>query len=132
MLGEVFQVSGGDKAIKHTNQSLYLKDLDRFKDHTLNFIINEDDRNWVSYVSNVLNDRREVVESYYAREKVQIIYNESNIQDFTKLDDKKIFVVVTKLGDQQYQISLQHVSVLRPLNLYSRCLTCSSRTSRRA
>lgn len=105
MLGEVFQVSGGEKGIKHTNQSLYLRELDKFKDSTLNFIVSEDDRNFVYYVSNVMNDKKEVMETY-SKEKVQIIYNESNIQDFTKLDDKKIFIIVTKLSEQHYQITL--------------------------
>jgi hypothetical protein len=50
MLGEVFQVTGGERGIRHTNQSLYLKEakLDKFKDQTLNFIVNEDDQSFVS------------------------------------------------------------------------------------
>jgi hypothetical protein len=57
----------------------------------------------------------------FSKEKVQIIYNESNLQDFTKLNDTKIFIIVSKLNEQHYLIELQHVRVLFLCIFFSPC-----------
>ena len=44
-----------------------------------------------------------------------IIYNESNIQDFTILDPQKIYLVFSKLNEAHYLLEIQHASTLQNL-----------------
>ena len=61
-----------------------------------------------------MNDSLEVLDGVmgkYPNNKIHIIYNESNYSDFTKFDKSKIFLVFSKLNENQYKFELQHVII---------------------
>ncbi len=124
MLGKFFAVTHGGDNLTDGNHYLYLKNagLAKLKDRVVNLLINEDETNYVSltifiiqifYVSNVLNESREVQDSMLPSNsnKIHIIFNESNYSDFSKLDRTKIFLVFSKLNETQYIYNLQHVGL---------------------
>lgn len=47
--------------------------------------------------------------------KVCIIYNESNIDDFTKYDPQKIYLIFSKLNENSFLFKIQHVSYMNIL-----------------
>lgn len=74
-------LSNGDESLKGLNEGLYLSNLDK----GVNLILNEDESNFIYYVSNALNtsmavnEERLLNQPNFARDKIHIIYNESNI-----------------------------------------------------
>ena len=78
--------------------------MNKLKEKSVNLLINEDETNYVYFVSNVLNENREITDvlmsqKQFSNDKIHIIYNESNYQDFTKFDKSKIYLVFSKLNE---------------------------------
>ena len=80
MLGRMMCLCNGDESLKGLNEGLYLSNLS-----PVNLILNEDESNFIYYVSNALNTSIAVNEEgllnqpNFIRDKIHIIYNESNI-----------------------------------------------------
>eukprot|EP00347_Sterkiella_histriomuscorum_P001860 403370400 len=102
MLGQI--TSSKEQKMNH---KLYLKNILDDKQES-QLIINEDNLNYMVFLSNVLNyDENFKKVQANNQAKVCIIYNESNIDDFTKFDPHKIYLIFSKPGHSRQQSQVQ-------------------------